>query len=113
MTKEHLKQHGPSWADVWNWCADLEKQWHCYANVQVWRVRKEGFYSRWDVRVECKWLGVGGKVTREEAVSGVFPNNDQKTLPGLLLKLLFDIDKKLSEIEHEEKNGALRQIRFG
>lgn len=110
--EEDRKVAQVSWNDVWNWCADLEKTWHCYVEIEQWRVRKEGFYGRWDVRIQARWLGVGGAVTREEGVSGAFPQNDSKTMPGLQLKLLMELDGKLEELEREKKDGAGAQNRF-
>jgi len=106
------KVTAPSWNDVWNWCADLEKNWHCYAEIQMWRVRKEGYYGKWDLRLNLRWLGVGGAVTRTEALSCSFPSNGHKTLPGAQMWLLIEMDKKLSEQEAEKKDGAARQERF-
>lgn len=101
-----------SWNDVWVWIADLEKCWHCYVVFSQWRVRKEGFYGQWDIRIEARWLGVGGAVVRTEAVSMAFPRNDTKTLPGLQMRLCMELDKKLSELEREKRSGAGQQSRF-
>lgn len=106
------KQTGVSWNDVWNWCADLEKCWHCYVEVQQWRVRKEGYYGKWDLRVQARWLGVGGVVTRTEALSCSFPSNQHKSLPAAQMWLLVELDRKLTEAEAEAKNGAGQQTRF-
>lgn len=106
------KEDRVSWNDVWNWCADLESTWHCYAEVKQWRVRKEGFYGKWDIMITVRWLGVGGVVTRTETVNGAYPNNTSKSLPAHLLRLLVELDAKLSEIEREKRSGALHQDRF-
>lgn len=112
IREQDRKITGPSWNDVWNWCADLEKHWHCYAEIQMWRVRKEGYYGRWDLRLNVRWLGVGGVVTRTEALNCVFPSNAHKTLPGAQMWLLMEMDKKLEELAAEKKDGAERQTRF-
>lgn len=101
-----------SWNDAWNWCADLEATWHCYAEVKQWRVRKEGFYGKWDIMITVRWLGVGGVVTRTETVNGPFPNNTSKSLPAHILRLLVELDAKLTEIEREKRSGAFNQDRF-
>jgi hypothetical protein len=101
-----------SWNDVWNWVADLEKCWHCYVEFQQWRVRKEGFYGQWDIRIRARWLGVGGQVTREEGVSAAYPRNDVKTLPGLQLRLCMELDRLLTEQAVEKASGAAKQERF-
>ena len=106
------KEDRVSWNDVWNWCADLEATWHCYAEVRSWRVRQEGNYGRWDIMIVVRWLGVGGVVTRSEAVSGAYPNNTSKTLPAHHLRLLVELDQKLTEAEREKRSGALHQDRF-
>jgi hypothetical protein len=102
-----------SWQDVWNWAREVEITWHCYVEFQQWPVRKEGFWGKWDVRCVARWLGVGGKVTREEAVSCVFPQNGAQSLPGAQLKLVLDLDVKLEELAREKKQGASEQGRFG
>jgi hypothetical protein len=101
-----------SWHDVWNWVADLESTWHCYVTIQQWRVRKEGFYGKWDIRIVAKWLGVGGAVVREEAVNGVFPGNAHKTLAGTQLGMVLELDRKLEELAREKQEGAEAQGRF-
>jgi hypothetical protein len=112
MPQEDRKQTGVSWNDVWNWCADLEKCWHCYVEFKQWRVRKEGHYGKWDVRITCSWLGVGGVVTRTESLSVAYPNNTSKTLPGAQMWLLIEMDKKLEELAREQRSGAVKQSRF-
>lgn len=101
-----------SWYDVWNWARELEATWHCYIEFQQWPVRKEGFGGKWDIRCVARWLGVGGKVTREEGVSAIYPQNGTGSLPGAQLKLLLDLDVKLEQLQREEKNGASAQTRF-
>jgi len=113
MHRQRPRESGQvSWHDVWNWLADLEKTWHCYARIEQWRVRKEGFYGKWDIRLSVKWLGVGGAVTREEAVCGVFPCDAHKTLAGLQLALVLQLDAKLEELAREKQDGAAKQERF-
>lgn len=106
------KEDRISWSDVWNWCADLEATWHCYAEFKLWRVRKEGFYGVWDVQLTVRWLGVGGVVSRTEALAQTFPNNTTKSLPALQLRMLVEMDRKLDELAREKKEGAHEQGRF-
>lgn len=101
-----------SWHDVWNWVADLEKTWHCYVEFKQWRVRKEGFYGSWDIQITARWLGVGGAVVRTEGLSASFPQNGQKTLAGVQLGLVLELDRKLEELAREKKDGASVQERF-
>jgi hypothetical protein len=110
FTRETKQQ--VSWHDVWLWCADLEKIWHCYVQFQEFRVRKEGFAGVWDVRIVAKWLGVGGAVTREEAISVQWPNVNARTQAGQYLALIVELDRKLTELEAEKRSGAHGQDRF-
>jgi hypothetical protein len=97
MSSEQEGKQYVSYDDVRRWADETEKDYHCHVSFEWYpMVRKDG-RKVWSMRCIAKWKGTGPEVVGELGVSHEWPCNDYKTPSGLMLRLLYDLDFKLTE----------------
>jgi len=100
--------HGPSWYDVLEHLENLRLVTGRYAVVELTETAGKGVEGKLYVRV-VSWSGWnGGTRVGEVGRGSVWPHTDHKTMPALILKLIYDLDSHFAREERE----ALRQAKF-
>lgn len=96
--------------DVYEYVDSLEKYWHVSIHIEIWPIRKEGFWGQFDVMVVAKRASVGSNFVFEQGTSGRWPTHEASTMSGLYLRLLLQLDHKLEERarDEESKRGQAR-----
>ena len=107
-TRTAEKHYGPTWADVLEWARALEEASH---RKVTWKfvpwVGKSGTDSLAVVIYLMKTLTpTWGK--EEVYAHASWPTNEHKTMPGLLIALLHEAEKKYAA----EQREVLEQARF-
>lgn len=107
--EDDRKQTGPSWWDVSTMQQELRKAWggSCTITMVADTVAHGPRTNALWVRVVHHARGEG-EWGAETSVASPWPHTDHKTMPGLLCKLLWDLDWKLTE----KKTTAETQARF-
>jgi hypothetical protein len=108
-TDDDRKQTGPSWWDVSTAQTELRASWGGSCTIEM-TAGDAGHGKRpyaLHIRV-THHARSDGKWGAETVTSSPWPNIDHKTMPGLLLKLLWDLDWKLTE----KRDQAARQAKF-
>lgn len=90
------KQH-VSYNDVRSWADETERDYHCHITFEWYPMKRKDGSRVWSIRCIAKWKGKGAEVVGELGVSHEWPCNDYKTPPALMLRLLYDLDYKLTE----------------
>lgn len=87
---------GPTWKDVQEW---MEEAMRTYGGCVYWEVtvapgwRQMPSYKLW---CRCVWKDVGRDKQGAEIACGDFwPTARHKTMPGLIARLIFELERKL------------------
>lgn len=96
MRQEHAEK-GPSWYDVRQTWAEVERAHKVCLLLSSTLVRNEGApWHHWWV-VEARVGGVSAACEVRCRAADKFPSNKHQTLPGLLYRLLLEIDTALDK----------------
>lgn len=107
--EDDRKETGPSWWDVRRAQLELRKSWGGSCVVELTAVEPTGKPGDKALCIRVTHQArADGRPGAAMVASSYWPNIDHKTMPGLLLKLLWDLDWKLTEA----KNIAERQTAF-
>lgn len=107
--QEDRTQTGPSWNDVQEHLRELGKTHHRACRVELNLLPDTAgrtTFGLW-VRVVA-WERSEGRLLGERAKGGRWPTSEHKTMPGMLLKLIHQLDFELTE----RKEKAERQAAF-
>ena len=100
--------YGPGWADVEQSIQAFGKRWGGYWTVRIHPATRRG--SHWRLSVVCsrRYGSRGSGGDGEDTVGELYPTSDGISMPALMHKLLYELDRKL-----ESRAGrAERQMRF-
>ena len=111
MSDDHEKR-SVSYHDVRRWLEETERDYHCHVSFEWFPMTRGDGRKVWALRCVAKWKGKGAEIVSELGVTLEWPNNDYKTPAGVMLRLLYDLDNKLSERAEELAKAAQGQLRF-
>lgn len=98
---------GPSWNDVQDHLRELAKSHHRACRVEIGLLPDTAgrtTFGLW-VRVVA-WDRAEGRMTGERAKGRKWPTSDHKTMPGMLLRLIHELDHELTELRRQAESQA-------
>lgn len=105
--KSDRSDTGPSWNDVQDHLRELGKTHHraCRIELALCPDRAgQTTYGLW-VRVVA-WERSEGRLTGEIATGRKWPTSDHKTMPGMMLRLIHELDHRLTEMREQAERQA-------
>jgi hypothetical protein len=108
MTKEHLQEYGPSWRDVHVAIRELANTHQKAVYVVCGRTVAVNTPEKLFFRVVAERIGSAGQQEGQTARGHVWPADQWKTVPGMILALTHELDWALTE----EKEKREKQTSF-
>lgn len=105
--KADRTETGPSWNDVQDSLRELSRDHHRACRLELSLlpdIAGRPQYGLW-VRVVA-WERSEGRSTGERAKGGKWPTSYHKTMPGMLLRLIHELDHELTELREQAERQA-------
>lgn len=106
MTKEHLREYGPSWRDVHVVMKELADAHQKAVYVLCGRTAGQNQPEKLFFRVVAERVGAAGVMEGQTARGHIWPANEWKTVPAMLLALLHQLDWALTEAREAAEKQA-------
>ena len=106
MTKEHLRDYGPSWRDVHVAIAELARNHDKAVYVLCGRTVAANQPEKLFFRVVAERIGASGQMEGQTARGHTWPANSWSTVPGMLLALCHELDWALTEARTKAETQA-------
>lgn len=106
MTKEHLKEYGPSWRDVHIAIRELANDHQKAVYVLCGRTVGVNEPEKLFFRVVAERVGGAGQVEGQTARGHTWPANSWTTVPAMLLALIHELDFALTEAREKAEQAA-------
>lgn len=89
-------ENGPDWLDIRSYMKAIEHHHECFITTMLSAVgRSDG--ATIQVTVAASWVDVGAvNGMGSAAITSQFPNREHKTLEGLVMKLLYQLDHDMT-----------------
>lgn len=108
-SEDDRKVTGPSWWDVQRAQLAIRKDWGGSCTIEMSAAEPVNGKLPYALHVRVTHHARSeGKWGAETSTASPWPHSDHKTMPGMLLKLLWDLDWKLTE----KKDTAEQQAAF-
>jgi len=103
---ERSEPMGPSWGDVRGYLDDLMNTWGGCALVQITLAPRNPQKTSYGLWVRVVWQEHGDRaVTPERAAGRSWPTTEHRTMPGLLMRLCMELERKLEDLAHDAAMG--------
>jgi len=106
VTKEHLKEYGPSWSDVRVAIGELAKDHDKAVFVLCGRTVAANAPEKLFFRVVAERIGASGQMEGQTARGHTWPANSWSTVPAMLLALIHELDFALTEARAKAEEQA-------
>lgn len=107
-TGERDVNRGPTWYDVLYYLGDLQRSTGRHVDIQIARTAPATGDSKLYFRVVTWTRWEGSTRVGEVAEGSVWPRDNFRTVPALLLALILGVDHNIAEAERK----ALKQAQF-
>lgn len=98
---------GPTWNDVRGAMEDLVATWDGCCKLETTLAPRNPSKTSWGLWVRVVWLErADGRPGPEQAAGRFWPSTEHRTMPGLIYRLLHELEHKLADRAHDLAMGG-------